>query len=142
MRIVLFILMLFPVIEISLLVLLASHIGLGMTLLYLAASAMLGIWMLKNQKLAALLTIGSLMRQREGISIYSLLWPLRYSLAGVLFIIPGILSEVAGILLLLPLKGPNIKACAPAAGAAAEDGVNEGEFQRGNDPEDNKHKLS
>lgn len=134
MRIFLLILLVFPFAEITLLVMLASHIGTLGTLLYLLASAFLGSWMLRNQKLGALLTIGSIMRQGEGVSIYSLLWPLRYALAGVLFIIPGVLSELAGILLLLPLKGPKLKVA--SQGQPLQDDVIEGEFQRVHDPLD------
>lgn len=133
MPILLFIL-LFPVIEILLLVSLASHIGLMATLLYLLLSAILGSWMLRNQKVGALLTLGSLMRQGGGISIYSLLWPLRYSLAGVLFIIPGVLSEIAAILLLLPLKGPQWQMPTGQPTRPVDDDIIEGEFHRVAEP--------
>jgi len=132
MRIFLLILLVFPFAEIALLSMLASHIGVLGMLLYLIISALLGSWMLRNQKIAALLTAGSILRQGEGLSIYSLLWPLRYSLAGVLFILPGILSELAAILLLLPLKGPSLKTA--TASHPMGDDVIEGEFQRVNDP--------
>jgi UPF0716 protein FxsA len=131
----LLIILAFPIAEITLLSMLASHIGVFGMLLYLIASALLGSWMLRNQKLGALLTMGSLMRQGEGISIYSLLWPLRYALAGVLFILPGILSELAGVVLLLPLKGPALKATTTGQGPMPPDeDVIEGEFQRVDEP--------
>lgn len=145
MRIFLLTLLLFPFAEIALLSMLASHIGLGAMLLYLIASALLGFWMLKNQKLGALLTLGSIMRQGEGLSVYSLLWPLRYSLAGVLFIIPGLLSEIAGLLLLLPLKGPDIKVFTPGGAQAQQpspqDDVIEGEYHRVDEPQDTPRRL-
>jgi UPF0716 protein FxsA len=129
---ILLLVLLFPVIEILLLVSLASHIGLMATLLYLIASALLGSWMLRNQELGALLTLGSVMRQGRRVSIYSLLWPIRYAFAGVLFIIPGILSEIAGILLLLPLKGPEVRSTSSQAQSQDND-VIEGEFRRVDD---------
>jgi UPF0716 protein FxsA len=129
---ILFLILLFPVVEIMLLVALASHIGFMATLLYLILSALLGSWMLRNQELGALLTAGSVVRQGSRVSIYSLLWPVRYALAGVLFIIPGILSEIAAVALLLPLKGPAIRT-APA-GPAPDSDVIEGEFQRVDTP--------
>lgn len=131
--------LLFPIIEILLLVSLANHIGLMATLLYLILSALLGSWMLRNQKLGTLLTLGSIMRQGERVSIYSLLWPLRYALAGVLFIIPGILSEVGAILLLLPLKGPAMQTASRQA--PMDDDVIEGEFQRVDDRPDTGRTL-
>ena len=133
-RIILLSLLLFPVVEILLLASLASHIGLLATLLYLVLSAMLGSWMLRHQKLGALIVMGSVMRQGKNTSFYHLLWPIRYSLAGVLFIIPGVLSEIIAIGLLLPLRGP----ATPAQPAPADDSIIEGEFQRIDDPERKK----
>ncbi|MBV8648565.1 FxsA family protein [Paludibacterium sp.] len=133
MPIFLFILLL-PIIEILLLVQLAGHIGFLGTLLYLILSAMLGSWMLRHQKVGALLALGSVLRHGEGTSIYSLLWPLRYALAGVLFIIPGVLSEIAALMLLLPLKGPKLSGRAEAQTPPADDHVFEGEFHRVDDP--------
>ncbi|TDR80347.1 FxsA family protein [Paludibacterium purpuratum] len=131
---IVFFVLLLPVIEILLLASLASHIGLFATLLYLLLSALLGSWMLRHQKVGALLTLGSLLRNGEGISIYSLLWPLRYSLAGVLFIIPGVLSEIVGIVLLLPLKGPRVNLGAKPTAHPMDEEVIEGEFQRVDTP--------
>jgi UPF0716 protein FxsA len=137
---ILLLILLFPIIELTLLTMLAHWIGLGTTLLYLIVSALLGSLMLRNQKMAALLTLGSIMRQGQGVSVYSLLWPLRYLLAGVLFIIPGVLSELAAILLLLPLKGPNIQTRTTTQ-MPPDDGVIEGEFNRVDDPQDTLRKL-
>lgn len=123
--------LLFPIAELTLLIMLASAIGAPATLLYLLASAVLGALMLRNQKLAALLTLGSVWRQGDRVSVYSLLWPLRYLLAGVLFIIPGVLSELAAIVLLLPLKGPDL---AVSAARPVDDGVIEGEYERVDEP--------
>lgn len=131
MQMLLLIILLFPIAELTLLIMLASAIGTPATLLYLLASAVLGALMLRNQKLAALLTLGSVWRQGDRVSVYSLLWPLRFLLAGVLFIIPGVLSELAAILLLLPLKGPDL---APKTTRPVDDGVIEGEFERVDDP--------
>ena len=131
---ILFLILLFPIVEIMLLVTLASHIGFMATLLYLILSALLGSWMLRNQKLGALLTAGSVVRQGSRISIYSLLWPVRYALAGVLFIIPGILSEIAAVALLLPLKGPAIHTAPSGPAPAPDSDIIEGEFQRVDTP--------
>jgi len=108
MRGLLFLLLLYPFAEIATLVMLADKIGAGWTLLFVIASALLGLTMLRNQKIGALLTLGAMFRQGEQVSIYSLLWPLRYVLAGVFFLIPGLISDVLAVLLLLPLKGPSI----------------------------------
>jgi UPF0716 protein FxsA len=131
MRTILLIVLLYPFLEIAALVTLAGHFGALAVLLYVCLSAVFGCWMLRNQKLAALLTLGSVVRQGETISIYSLLWPLRYTLAGVLFIVPGVFSEIAAIALLLPLKGPQLR-----TRAAPDSDVIEGEYHHVDDERD------
>ena len=128
MRAILLLLLLYPLLEIATLVTLAHHLGGGVVFLLVLASSLLGIWMLRNQKLGALITLASVVRQGQQVSLYSLLWPLRYALSGLLFAIPGILSDVLAILLLLPFKGPNLNKMANP-GTMAED-VIEGEFSR------------
>ncbi|WP_434630903.1 FxsA family protein [Chromobacterium sp. CV08] len=133
MRALLLLLLIYPFAEIAALVALADHIGGLAVFLLVVLSSMLGLWMLRHQKLGALLTLGSMMRQGDKVSLYSLLWPLRYALAGVLFLLPGLLSDLAAILLLLPLKGPDIQLRtappAPGGGTASGD-VIEGEYNR------------
>ncbi|OWY40813.1 membrane protein FxsA [Xenophilus sp. AP218F] len=135
MRIFLLMLLFYPFAEIAALVALADHIGGMATLLLVVCSSLLGMWMLRNQKLGALLTLGSLMRQGDRVSVYSLLWPLRYALAGVFFLVPGVISDLFAVLLLLPFKGPEIAVNrGPAApGHAAGDDVIEGEYSRVDD---------
>ncbi|QND87248.1 Membrane protein FxsA [Chromobacterium vaccinii] len=134
MRVLPLLLLIYPFAEIAALVALADRIGGLAVFLLVVLSSMLGLWMLRNQKLGALLTLGSVMRQGDKVSLYSLLWPLRYALAGLLFLLPGLLSDLAAILLLLPLKGPDISlrttGPGPAAGPAASSDVIEGEFSR------------
>lgn len=102
-------LVLYPFVEIAMLVMMASHLGATFTMLWIVISALLGILMLRNQQVGRLLTLGAIFHQGEQVSLYSLLWPLRYVLAGVLFIIPGVISNIVAVILLLPLKGPKIK---------------------------------
>ncbi|UTH75474.1 FxsA family protein [Chromobacterium sp. IIBBL 290-4] len=132
-------LLLYPFAEIATLVALAGRIGGFAVFLLVMLSSLLGLWMLRNQKLGALLTLGSVMRQGDKVSLYSLLWPLRYALAGLLFLLPGLLSDVFAILLLLPFKGPDISLGGRAAGPmgpmgpAGQNGgsdIIEGEYSR------------
>ncbi|QEL57514.1 FxsA family protein [Chromobacterium paludis] len=127
-------LLIYPFAEIAALVALADRIGGLAVFLLVILSSLLGLWMLRNQKLGALLTLGSVMRQGDKVSLYSLLWPLRYALAGLLFLLPGLLSDLAAILLLLPLKGPDIQLRTPGAGPASEPAAGsdiiEGEYHR------------
>ncbi|WP_293759909.1 FxsA family protein [uncultured Aquitalea sp.] len=130
MRALLFALLLYPFLEIATLVALADRLGGGTVFLMVLASSLLGVWMLRNQKLGALITLGSVMRQGGQVSLYSLLWPLRYALAGLLFAIPGILSDAFALLLLLPFKGPSINM--GSASPLREDAI-EGEYRRVDD---------
>jgi len=142
MRGLLLLLLLYPFAEIATLVMLADKIGAGWTLLFVIASAMLGLTMLRNQKVGALLTLGAVFRQGEQVSLYSLLWPLRYVLAGVLFLIPGLISDVLAVLLLLPLKGPTITMRSGPGATPSSTGsdVIEGEYTRVDDTVDrNRH---
>ncbi|KUM05293.1 membrane protein FxsA [Chromobacterium subtsugae] len=145
MRALLLLLLIYPFAEIAVLVALADHIGGLAVFLLVLLSSMLGLWMLRNQKLGALLTLGSVMRQGEKVSLYSLLWPLRYALAGLLFLLPGLLSDALAVLLLLPIKGPDIQiptggprpTHGPDAGAGD---VIEGEYSRVDDkPRPGRH---
>ena len=133
MRLFLLILLAFPFIEIALLVWLGQLIGLW-TLVWLASSTLLGLWMLRNQRVGALLTEFSAM-QGQHISLYQLLWPVRFLLAGVLFVWPGVISDFIALLLLLPIRGPalNTQNPPPFTQAEPDSGVIEGEFTRINE---------
>lgn len=140
MRALLLILLLYPFLEIATLVSLADHFGSGPVLLWVIFTAILGIGMLRNQKLAALLTLGSVLNQGERVSIYSLLWPLRYLLAGILFLIPGVISDLFAVLLLLPFKGPALPV-GPRPTGTVED-VIEGEYHRVDEPTDPSRRIN
>ena len=71
----------FPVIELIGLVLLAGRIGLA-TLLWLVASALVGMWILRNQRLGLLLTAWGALNQGGQMSLYQMLWPLRFCWPG------------------------------------------------------------
>ena len=127
----------FPVIELIGLVLLAGRIGGLATLLWLVASALAGMWILRNQRLGLLLTAWGALNQGGQMSLYQMLWPLRFLLAGVLLIFPGVISDIIALILLLPLRGPQLGAGSGAPGEgprAANDSVIEGEFIRVDDP--------
>jgi UPF0716 protein FxsA len=64
-----------------------------------------------------------------------MLWPLRFMLAGVLLIFPGVFSDLIALVLLLPLRGPDLGAgMGGEPPRAANDSVIEGEFSRVDDP--------
>ncbi|MCP9758974.1 FxsA family protein [Aquitalea sp. S1-19] len=129
MRAILLIILAYPFVEIASLVYMADKLGGGFVLFWVLCSALIGIAMLRNQRIGTLLTLGALFNQKGNVSVYSLLWPVRYLLAGVLFLIPGVISDVLAIILLLPLSGPGPKVRMPD-GAAPSDGAIEGEYTR------------
>lgn len=134
MRVLLILLLLYPFAEIYSLSALSDVIGGGWTLLWVIFTFVLGMAMMRNSKLATLLTIGATLRQGQ-VSLFSLLWPLRIMLAGLLFLIPGLISDVFALLLLLPWRGPVLADMraptqpGPASDAGGED-IIEGEYQR------------
>lgn len=103
------ILLAFPFAEIFLLVDLAHRYGWWL-LLYLVVVGLLGLQLIKGEKL--LLTAKMMQSVASGGNpIKTLLGSARNMVAGVLLIIPGVLSDViAVILLLIPIKNSHGKA--------------------------------
>jgi len=94
-------------IEIIALSWLANHLGGHFLLLWIAASALAGIFLLRYQRIGFARIINTFF-QSNSLSIYQLLWPLRYGLSAILLIAPGVLSDLVAILLLLPFRGHKI----------------------------------
>lgn len=102
-------------------------------MVYLGLSVLLGILMLRHQKLTTLLVLRDWVQRKGRLPAYSLLWPIRYAFAGVLFIIPGVINELVALLILLPIGGiptPNNKN--PLS--STSDDVIEGEYHRVDKP--------
>lgn len=140
MRALALIFLLYPFLEVSTLVWLADAIGGGATLLWVLASVVLGVFLLRNQNLAALLTLRATLQHRGEVSPYAMLWPLRTLLAGVLLIIPGLISDVIALILLLPLRGPTIRVDTRGTPHAGAD-VIEGEYTRVDEGQDPGRRL-
>jgi len=129
------ILLAFPLIELVGLIVLAGRIGGLAVLLWLIVSALAGLWILRNQRLGMLLTAWGALNAGGQMSLYQMLWPLRFMLAGVLRIFPGVFSDLIALVLLLPLRGPDLGAgMGGEPPRAANDSVIEGEFSRVDDP--------
>ena len=96
--------------EIMSIVWVADWLGGGIALLLMIASFAIGVFMLRRIGLAGVLMAGSTLRG-GGVSLYQLLWPIRYTVAGMLLISPGFVSTLIAAVLLLPIKGgPTIAA--------------------------------
>ncbi|MFA7350112.1 MAG: FxsA family protein [Methylotenera sp.] len=128
------ILLAFPIAEIWLLIELGQHYGLWL-LVYLVAIALLGFRLIRDEKslfsgrMVQILSAG-------GSPIKAMFGSARNIIAGVLLILPGVITDViAVILLLIPIKNSqlpdNNQPSSPyQAKKAANDDVIEGEFRR------------
>ncbi|WP_062015268.1 FxsA family protein [Aureimonas sp. AU4] len=90
-----------PLAEIGMFIWVGGHIGVGWTLLLVVASVVVGLALLKRQTLSTLRRAraearAGRMPERE--IVHGAL----IALAGVLLVIPGFLSDIAGLLLFLP----------------------------------------
>lgn len=93
-------LLLLPLIELVLLIVMGQFLGFGLSLLWLLTSAVIGYQLLQRQKRA-----GLRLNARAGLAaVLGQAMPERLllSMAAVLLIIPGFLSDFLALLLLLP----------------------------------------
>lgn len=125
-RILLWGLLLLPALELAGLVLLAQQFGAGLAL-YLIGTALLGVLLLRTTRLTTALRLMQAARSGES-PLLAAIWPVRQAAAGVLFIIPGVLTDILAVLLLLPWSWR------PSRPIAANDDVIDGEFRRVDDP--------
>lgn len=94
--------------EIMSIVWVADWLGGGLTFLLMIASFALGVFMLRRTGMSGVLLAGATMRSGKDISMYQLLWPIRFALAGLLLMSPGFASMLVALILLLPIKGKPI----------------------------------
>lgn len=99
MRFVLF--LLFPALELYLLVKLGGVIGALNTLAWVVASALIGIWAVRAQGQSALLKARAEMEAGR-VPQTPFLDGLLLFLGGILLILPGFMTDAAGLLLLIP----------------------------------------
>ncbi|WP_067171536.1 FxsA family protein [Microtetraspora niveoalba] len=98
-------LLLIPVVEIVLLVLVGQAIGGGPTVLLLLAAALAGVWLMRKEgrrawaALQGAVQSGRMPDRELGDSAMVMA-------GGALLAIPGFLSDIAGILLILPVTRP------------------------------------
>lgn len=94
--------------EIMSIVWVADWLGAGPALILMILGAISGISMLRHTGLSGLLLAGSAIRSGKEISLYQMLWPIRYAVAAILLISPGFISTAIALVLLLPIKGKPI----------------------------------
>lgn len=105
--------------------LIAQEIGLARTLLWLFASFVAGVWVIRRAGAGFLPDMAASLER--GHAPFGVLWITgRRFLAGALLIFPGAISDLIALLLLI-WPGPKPP---PARSAARDDGVIEGEYRR------------
>ena len=93
--------LLYLVIEIVALVALGSTIGVGWTALILVAGSVLGLWLARREGVRAAQAIAAALTSRQ-VAHVELTDGLLVAAGGVLLFVPGLVTDLAGLLLLLP----------------------------------------
>ncbi len=93
--------LLYLVVEIVALVALGSAIGVGWTLLVLLAGSVLGLWLARREGVRAAQAIAQAVTNRQ-VAHVELTDGMLVAAGGVLLFVPGLVTDVAGLLLLLP----------------------------------------
>lgn len=95
--------------EIMSIVWVADWLGGGWTLFLMIASFAAGVMMLRRTGMAGVLLAGAAVRSGGKVSLYQMLWPIRYTVAALLLLSPGFVSMLGAFILLLPIKGKPIE---------------------------------
>ena len=93
--------LLYLVVEIVALVALVSWIGFGWTLLVLLAGSVLGLWLARREGLRAMRAMSEAARDRR-VAHVEVTDGVLIAMGGLLLLVPGLVTDVAGLLLLLP----------------------------------------
>jgi UPF0716 protein FxsA len=93
--------LLYLVVEIVALVALGSAIGLGWTLLVLLAGSVLGLWLARREGVRAAQALADAVNSRR-VPTAELTDGMLVAAGGVLLFVPGLITDLAGLLLLLP----------------------------------------
>lgn len=99
--IILIFMLVLPIAEIATFVWVGSRIGVGMTLLLVAVGVVIGLWLVRRQGFATAGRVQAMIARGESPA-QGMLEGLALLAAGVLFLLPGFLTDVAALLLLIP----------------------------------------
>jgi UPF0716 protein FxsA len=91
----------FPLLELAVLIKVGQSIGFWSTVLLLVATGVFGGWLVQRQGLAAAQRAMATIGQGEA-PIAPVIDSVLIMLAGVLLLLPGLITDVAGLLLLIP----------------------------------------
>jgi len=119
----------FPVVEIWILINLIQQYG-SIVVLYLLVVAVLGIKLIRDEK--SLFSVRMMQTLSQGANPFKAIFgSARNIIAGILLVIPGIMTDIiAAVLLLIPISSDAQQKEAYQTKPAANDDVIEGEFHR------------
>jgi UPF0716 protein FxsA len=101
-----------PILEIWILIQIGSAIGLGWTLLLLIADAVLGSWIVRHQGRRAWVALQSALRDAPAtgrVPTKEILDGALVLVGGTLLLAPGFVSDVFGLLCVLPFTRPVVR---------------------------------
>ncbi|MBO0878776.1 MAG: FxsA family protein [Pseudonocardia sp.] len=93
--------LLYAVIEVAALVAVVSWVGLAWTLLVLMAGALVGLWLVRREGARTALALADAVRGGR-LAHAELTDGALVGLAGLLILVPGVVSDVLGLLMVLP----------------------------------------
>ncbi len=93
--------LLYLVVEIVALVALASWVGVGPTLLILLAGSLVGLWLARREWVRAVQALAEAVRSHRVVHP-ELTEGLLVAVGGLLLFVPGLVTDLAGLLLVLP----------------------------------------
>ncbi|WP_016686490.1 FxsA family protein [Neisseria sicca] len=136
--------------EIMSIVWVADWLGGSVALLLMVLSFVCGLLMLRNTGLSGILLAGATIRSGGKVSLYQMLWPMRYAVAAVCLMSPGFISTGLALLLFVPFKGRtvvqvdmdgNMFGQRPFSTKAQDNDVIEGEYTVTSEDSDTKHQA-
>ena len=90
-----------PIAEIATFVWVGSRIGIGLTLLLVVLGVVVGLWLVRRQGFATAGRVQAMIARGESPA-QGMLEGMALLVAGMLFVLPGFLTDIAAMLLLIP----------------------------------------
>lgn len=99
--IMLILIMIVPIAEIATFVWVGSRIGIGLTLLLVVLGVVVGLWLVRRQGFATAGQVQAMIARGESPA-QGMLEGMALLVAGLLFVLPGFVTDIAAVLLLIP----------------------------------------
>ena len=93
MRYIRWLFLIVAILEVISIIIVSHYIGGGWTLFLMVVSVFFGLSMLRNTGISGLFVALATINSGSKISLYQLLWPLRFIFAALLLISPGFFSD-------------------------------------------------